>query len=126
MMVVVVYLIQQEKLLVAGRNNMQNIYEKYSQLKFPMGTGSSEWWEIKTDFEILDDAVIGLSSTLESNKLDPEELKKRKEFISEHMHIVQDKINNYSPVDDVEESEKVIAVKKVDLISKIYSSLPEA
>lgn len=126
MMVAVVYLIQQAKLLVAGRNNMQNIYEEYSQLKFPMGTGSSEWWEIKTDFEILDDAVIGLSSTLQSNKLDLEELKNRKEFISEHMHMVQEKINSYSPADDVEESEKAIAIKKIDLISKIYTSLPEA
>lgn len=100
---------------------MQNIYEQYSQLKFPIGTGSSEWWEIKTDFETLDDAVMGLSSTLESAKLNSEDLKKRTEFISEHLHNLQERINNYSPTDDVEQSEKEITVKnmlnKLNLLS---------
>ncbi len=104
---------------------MQNLYEEYSQLKFPIGTGSSEWWAIKTDFEILDDAVMGLSSTLESVKLDPEEFKKRKDFVSEHMHNLRGRINNYSPADDVEESEKDIVVKKANLIDQIYSGLLE-
>lgn len=123
MMVLVVYLTHQEKLLVAGRNNMEKLYEEYFQLKFPLSTGSTEWWDIKTDFEVLDDTLIGLSSTLEIKKIDPQELEQSKNFIADRLHVLNDKIDSYIPQDDEEKFEKEVVAKKIVLADQIYNAL---
>ncbi len=94
--------------------------QKFMQLKYPMSSGSDEWVDIKTDFELEDDAIMGTVSKVDNSR--GLEIDKVSQFKSE-LEAFQIRVNNYIPKDDLESKEKVILEEKVDSGLQIYSSI---
>jgi hypothetical protein len=91
--------------------------KKFIQEKYPMSTGSEEWWDIKTDFELEDDAIMGTVSYEDYNKsLEFDKVNGLKSDLEKF----KARIDRYSPKDDLETKEKEILLNKVNIGLEIY------
>jgi len=69
----------------------------------PMDPGSDEWWDIKTDFELKDDAFAGVLYCEDYNKpLETYKIKKIKSNLEEF----KKRLDDYKPKDSLEAKEK--------------------
>ena len=82
-----------------------------------MSTGSSEWWDIKTEFEVCNDTVAGMIWSLDHNQ--------RMEPTTIHNHKMRlqrlgERIDDYKLKDETEARELGIVQRKVNAGLKIY------
>ena len=94
--------------------------KKFMQDKYTMNTGSDEWQDIKGDFEMEGDAVMGVIAhedyykSLKIDKITEFKIKLEKFKI---------RVDNYSPKDRTETKEKQILSDKVKIGLEIYTAI---
>jgi hypothetical protein len=107
---------------------MDKLYDQllreYLSIRYPMGTGSDEWQDIKTDFEIendgfggvvMNEGVVGSDFKQQADKLIPDFSK------------FKNRVNDYIPKDKLEKEEKDKLLRRITLgltvLKEILSSM---
>lgn len=114
------------RLLAVGHINMKSILEvskEYSEIKYPISTGSIEWQDIKSDLVVLDDSIIGLWSSLDAKKLSGNEIEKRTSFIKNESQKIIERVSEYQPISIQENEEREILVNKLFLFRELLSAI---
>ena len=102
-------------------SNVSNeLTKRFTQDKYPMSTGSDEWQDIKGDFEIEGDAVMGTVSKVDGNvQLENDKVVNFKSELEKF----KTKLDNYQPKDELEVKEKEILSNKVKIGLEIYNTI---
>lgn len=95
------------------------ITEQYSKLNINLSSGSEDWVDLKTDYELIDLALAGhLAFDYEHDlHLDQAIIDKN------NMESYKKRVEAYNVLDEIESGEKETSLKKIELGSKIYSEL---
>lgn len=99
--------------------NITDLTKKFSQEKYPISTGSIEWQELKTDYELEDDAVAGTSMYQDYNKIGTEKIKNLKSGLEQF----KTRLKMYVPKDELEIKEKETVENKVNIGLRIYEEI---
>ena len=97
-------------------DEINNLAKKYHSFKYPIGSKSAEWFDIKSDFELEDEALMSLVFQKEFSKIDKDKAVRYRTNIEEFKR----KIYAYNPLNGTEEKEKSMLLKKVDIGLEIY------
>lgn len=100
----------------------KELTKKFSEKKYPMGTGSDEWLDIKTDFELEGDAVAGTVAFLDGSVVD----KNKVDVLLQELQKFKHRVSEYAPKDDLEKHEKDILEEKIDIGLDIYKRILES
>jgi hypothetical protein len=95
--------------------------KEYHRIKYNIGSGSFDWFNIKSDFEIQDEMLMSQVFQKEKGELD---INKASEF-QKSMEAFKEKINSYLPLNEEENQEKVLLLQKVDIGLEIYKLVLE-
>lgn len=101
-------------------NISKELTKRYLEIKYDMSTGTDEWQDIKTDFEIESDALGGAMSYIDSGKsLGFDKINKFKSELEKF----KIRVDNYQPKDDIEIKEKEILQEKINIGLDIYKQI---
>ena len=90
----------------------KELSKKFTAKTFPINTGSTEWWNIKTDFIVESEAVAGSLSFFDRSIVDKDKISKLS--------------NQYRPINSIESDEKEIIIEKIELGLEIYRKILES
>ncbi len=96
-----------------------DLLKKYVSFRFSIGSGSSEWQDLKGEFEIIDDFVAGSASRQDYASVKKDLLEN---FYNRLKNLNQD-IIAYSPKNSLEENEKLIVKNRVDYGLRILEEI---
>lgn len=103
-------------------NGINENIKKFAEERYPMSTGSEEWWNIKTDFEIIGDKVMGIEASKDFNEsIDPDKCNDLKKELQEF----KIRVDAYKSQDATETGEKAILQKKIKIALEISSAFLE-
>jgi hypothetical protein len=100
---------------------VKDLLEIYHTNKYPMDTGSDNWADIKTDYELENDALVGTAMQEDYEKVGKEKVAKFKASLLDF----KKRLIDYSPVSTVEEKEKEILQEKIGIGLEIYDLILE-
>ena len=95
---------------------------RYLEIKYPMSTGSDEWSDIKIDFEIEDNAIMGTVSKVESGQVDSEGIKQFRDDLEKF----KERVQVYKSKDEIESKEKELLENKIRIGLEILKMILEA
>jgi len=104
---------------------IEELYKEFMDSRFNdgpnyhPGTGSHEWWDIKTDYELRSMDVAGAVSYWKVGKLNEVDLPKNQNDLK----LFQSRLLSYKPKDDVEKQEKTLISERVEIGLKIFEEL---
>lgn len=98
-----------------------DLIKKYEQYKYQIGSGSDAWVDIKSDYEIQNDQLIGSVMQDHYKEIGKEKIISYKEQLENFKKRVQ----QYNPENEQEEKEKNILDDKISVGTEIYGKLIE-
>ena len=87
---------------------LDQLLDLYLQHKFPPGTGSDHWSDLKTELVVIDDFIVGSASRENLQDIDKNQLPY---FYKRLLTLVND-LESYSVIDDEEKREKEIVMQR--------------
>lgn len=96
--------------------------KKFSEVRYPMNTGSEEWQDLKIDYELIDDSVAGTVSFYDRSVVDKQKIIQLEKELMEF----KNRIDAYTPLDQVENREKENIREKIEIGLEIYKTILES
>lgn len=87
---------------------LNQLVDLYLQNKFEPGTGSEDWWDLKTELLVVDDFIAGSTMQENLNSIDQKQLN----YFYKRLSELANNIQKYNAVDEDEAQEKVTVQQK--------------
>jgi len=100
---------------------LDELIKKYEQYRYQIGNGSDAWVDIKSDYEIPNDQLVGSIMQDHYKEIGKEKIVSYKEQLENFKKRVQ----QYNPENEQEEKEKSILDDKISVGIEVYSKLIE-
>lgn len=88
---------------------LNQLLDLYLQNKFQPGTGSEDWWNLKTEVLVVDDFIVGSTLHESLKEIDQKQLP----YFYKRLSEVSSSIDNYNTVDEDEAKERVLVQLRV-------------
>lgn len=98
---------------------INELIRKYHNIRYPIGSDSFEWFDIKSDFEIKDEILVNEVFQKEKGNFDGAKIQES----VKNMESYKERIISYKPINSEEEKEKELLIQKVNMGLEIYSLL---
>ncbi len=102
---------------------LSQLLDSYLENKFQPGTGSEDWWDLKTELLVIDDFIVGSTIEEDLSSVDQKQLL----YFQKRLSDLVTKIQEYNTVDEDESNEKIIVEQRarygLEIINHIVKEL---
>lgn len=88
---------------------LDQLLDLYLQNKFQPGTGTEDWWDLKTELLVIDDFIVGSTMQESLKEVDQKQLI----YFYKRLLELANNIESYNTADDNEVSEKIVVQQRV-------------